>query len=293
MLGLKYFKAEPTEFARMRVKGKLKKEGEGISGFYLPFRTTIEMVSVGVNDQPFAFQEVSQDNQEVALQGGFVYRISDPKVAMRVYNFSIDPHTKQYQSDDGSKLPAHVLQLVRGETRKLIQGANLEGILRMGDELSEKITQALSKRDLRAVSGVEFRTLYFESIRPKPEIAKALEATYRESLLQKADEAVYGRRALAVEKERTIQQNEMRTRIELEERRKSLVELEGANTLSLAGFKAEAIQKEMAAYNGIEANKIVAQALLSMGQNAAKIGNLTITPDLLAGIMNQVKVASK
>src|SRR3989338_11260781 len=283
MLGLKYFKAEPTEFARMRVKGKLKKEGEGISGFYLPFRTTIEMVSVGVNDQPFAFQEVSQDNQEVALQGGFVYRISDPKVAMRVYNFSIDPHTKQYQSDDGSKLPAHVLQLVRGETRKLIQGANLEGILRMGDELSEKITGALSKRDLRAVSGVEFRTLYFESIRPKPEIAKALEATYRESLLQKADEAVYGRRALAVEKERTIQQNEMRTRVELEE----------TNTIALAGFKAEAIQKEMAAYNGIEANKIVAQALLSMGQNAAKIGNLTITPDLLAGIMNQVKVASK
>jgi len=30
-----HYKAEPTEFARMRVKGKVTKEGEGISGFYL------------------------------------------------------------------------------------------------------------------------------------------------------------------------------------------------------------------------------------------------------------------
>ena len=56
MLGIQYFKAEPTEFARMRIGGKVNKEGEGISGFYMPFRTTIEMVSLTTNDQPFALQ---------------------------------------------------------------------------------------------------------------------------------------------------------------------------------------------------------------------------------------------
>jgi len=133
MLGIKYFKAEPTEFARMKVGGSVKKEGEGISGFYMPFRTTIEMVSVAANDQPFVFQEVSRDNQEVNLQGGFIYRVSDPKAAIGIYNFSVDPRTKHYQTDDSSRLPEHVLQLVRGEARKVVQATPLEELLIMGD----------------------------------------------------------------------------------------------------------------------------------------------------------------
>ncbi len=291
MLGIQYFKAEPTEFARMRVGGKVKKEGEGISGFYMPFRTTIEMVSVASNDQPFAFQEFSKDSQEITLQGGFIYRIADPKVAIGKYNFSIDPRTKQYQTDDSRKLPEHVLQLVRGEARKVVQATPLEQLLVMGEDLAHRVTESLAGRDIITQVGIDFKTLYFEAIRPKPEIAKALEANYRESLLQRADEAIYARRAQAVEKERTIQENEMKTKIEMEQKRKQLVELEGANTLQVADYKAQATKKELAAYEGIGSDMIAAQALLRLGENAAKIGNLTITPDILAGIMNGVRAS--
>lgn len=289
MLGIQYFKAEPTEFARMRVGGKVKKEGEGISGYFIPFRTTIEVVSVASDDQPFAFQEFSKDNQEVNLQGGFIYRIIDPKFVIGKYNFSIDPRTKQYQTDDNRKLPEHVLKSVRSEARKIIQVTPLEQLLVMGEDLTHRITESLAGRDIVTQVGIDFETLYFETIRPKPEIAKALEANYRESLLQRADEAIYTRRAQAVEKERIIQENEMKTKIEIEQKRRQLVELEGANTLQVADYKAQATKKELTAYEGVGADMIAAQALLRLGENAAKIGNLTITPDILAGIMNGVR----
>ena len=104
MIEIKYFKAEPTEFARMSVSGNVKKKGEGISGFYLPFQTTIEMVPVTASDQPFAFKEFSNDSQEVTLQGGFVYRIADPEAAMAKYNFSVDPKTKKYYLFNNSRI---------------------------------------------------------------------------------------------------------------------------------------------------------------------------------------------
>jgi hypothetical protein len=289
MLGIQYFKAEPTEFARLRVGGSVKKEGEGISGFFMPFRTTIEMVSVASSDQPFAFQETTKDNQEVTFQGGFIYRVSDPKAAIEKYNFSVDPITKQYLTEDGRKLPEHVLQLVRSEARKVIQTTPLEQLLLMSESLSDKVTESLASRDIVTQMGIDFKALYFESIKPKPEISKALEANYREGLLQRADEAIYARRAQAVEKERAIQKNEMETKIEIEQRKKQLVELEGANILQAADYKAQAVKKELAAYDGTKPDMLAAQALLKLGENAAKIGNLTITPDILAGIMNGIK----
>ena len=55
MMGISYFKAEPTEYARFSVKGKTKKEGTGISGFFMPYKTSIELIGTTTIDQSFAF----------------------------------------------------------------------------------------------------------------------------------------------------------------------------------------------------------------------------------------------
>jgi regulator of protease activity HflC (stomatin/prohibitin superfamily) len=234
MLGIYFFKAEPTEFVRMRVGKRIKKEGEGISGYYLPFRTTMEMVSITTNEQPIYFTEFSKDNQEVNIQGGFLYKVSDPKKVMEVYNFSIDPITKGYLTEDFQRFPEHILQLIKGKTRNIVQDTPLEKLLLMGDELAHNIIKSLGEEDIAGKMGIDLISLYFGSILPTPEIATALEAKFREHLLQKADEAIYSRRAQAVENERTIQENEMKTKIELEQKRKELVDLEGKNILQKA-----------------------------------------------------------
>jgi hypothetical protein len=287
MLGINYFKAEPTEFVRIRIGKRIKKEGEGISGYYLPYRTTVEMVSVAASDQPFFFTEFSKDNQEVNIQGGFIYKVSDPRKVIETYNFSVDPATKEYLAEDFMKFPEHILQLIKGKTRNIVQETPLAKLLLMGDKLAHDIMEQLGLEEIVGEMGVDIKNLYFASIRPTPEISKALEAEYREHLLQKADEAIYMRRAQAVENERVIQENEMKTKIELEQKRKELVELEGNNRLQSAEYKAKAKERELKVYEKIGADKITAQALLALGENAKKIGNLTITPDILAGILKK------
>lgn len=287
MMGLNYFKAEPTEFVRMTSGGKEKRKGTGIAGIYMPMRTSIEMVSVTVNDDPFTFSEISSDNQELTFNGGFVYQITEPELVMQKYNFSIDPKTKMYLNEDGMQISDHMLQLVRTNTRKIVESKPLEDLLVMSEELAGTVTQYVQESDTLTDMGVTFDSVYINAMKPKPEISKALEAEYRESLLQRSDEAIYSRRAMAVEKERAIQENEMQNQIELEEKRTEFVDLEGANKLKDAQYKADAMKKEFEAYNGMDAAILTAHGMYNLGKNAHRIENLTITPELLAGIMRK------
>jgi hypothetical protein len=97
-------------------------------------------------------------------------------------------------------------------------------------------------RDAQLLSamGVELMSIFFVSAKPTPEVAKALEAEYRETLLRKADEAIYARRAAAVEEERKIKENELNTDITLEQNRQQLIELEGNNQQREAEFRGRA-----------------------------------------------------
>ncbi|MFC1723961.1 SPFH domain-containing protein [Nanoarchaeota archaeon] len=223
MLGFSYFKAEPGEYARLSANGNTKKEGPGISGFYMPHRTSIELVGLTTVDQPFSFQEVSSDNQEVSLQGGFLYRVAEPGKLLSMYDFSIDPKTKQHLQDAPFKLPEHMLQLIRSDARRVVQGTPLEQLLLMSDDLSGRVSESVLESPFLTDRGIEMSMLYFATIQPSPQIAKALGAEYREGLLQRADEATYKRRAMAVEQERTIRENELQNEIELENRRAELL----------------------------------------------------------------------
>src|SRR3989344_5732708 len=284
MLGINYFKAEPAEYVRMSVNGKVKKEGIGVSGFFLPHRTSIELVETTMVEQPFAFSEVTKDNQQISLQGGFLYRVAEPGKVFGHYNFAIKPGSRDYLSEDPMKLPEHLVQMIRTNSRRIVQATKLEPLLVMGDDLSDKVTDGISK--LKAVPnlGLEVRMIYFSSIVAPPDIAKALGAEYREGLLQRADQALYSRRAQAVEQERAIQENELKNKIELEQRRDKLVQLTGKNVMEEARAKAEAAKLEMAVFEGMEADMLRAHALYELGRNAQRISNLTITPELLAGL---------
>ncbi|MBT5023125.1 SPFH domain-containing protein [Candidatus Woesearchaeota archaeon] len=284
MLGLNYFKAEPSDYVRKVVKGKVVKEGKGISGFYMPFRTNIEVVSTASIDTPFVFKEISNDNQEVTIQGGFVYKIEQPDLTLEEYNLSINPKTKEYSSDGKEKLAQHLIQLVRSESRALVQSSKLEDLIVGSDNFSETISDKLSSSTEVSLRGVKLSLLYIESILPKPEISKALEAEYREQLLQKQDEEIYKRRANAVENERTIRENEMQTEIKIEEDKKELVKLQSENLKDEAKAKAEAAKLELGAFEGLSSDSIRAHALYQLGKNADRIENLTITPELLAGL---------
>src|SRR5258708_6391446 len=106
------------------------------------------------------------------------------------------------------------------------------------------------------------------------------------------------RRAAAVDAERTIKEKELSSEVALEEQRKQLIVLKGANAIQDAEQKAKATeieaqaraksqQLELAVFRSMEPPALVAHALRELGQRAGKIGNLTITTELLAALLNR------
>lgn len=117
---------------------------------------------------------------------------------------------------------------------------------------------------------------------------KALEAEYRELLQKNADKAIYERRAASVEEERKIRQREMDTDVELENRRKDLVELQAENSLKLAEAEAKADEMKLEPYGNLAPQALIGLALKEFAGNAGKIGSLNITPDMLGQVIGWV-----
>jgi len=117
------------------------------------------------------------------------------------------------------------------------------------------------------------------------ELSKALEAEYRESLQRKSDEAIYARRAAAVEQERKIRENELNTQITLEEKKKTLIDLNGKNSIDEAEYLARAKTLELSVYTALDPRLVLALALRDLSMNAQKIGSLTITSEILSSLL--------
>jgi len=93
--------------------------------------------------------------------------------------------------------------------------------------------------------GMELVSLQVSRVAPAADVEKALQTPTREQIQQKADEATFNRRALAVEKERAIKENELATEIELARRQEELIKREGANKLLEVQQQNEADEQRM------------------------------------------------
>ena len=315
MLPLRYMKAAPTTYVLEYKNGRLRREGAGLSFLYYAPTTTLVTVPLESADVPFAFQETTADFQAVALQGQLTYRVADPQKLASLLDFSIGP-LGLYRSEDYRKLPerlVHTLQtLMRAETQKL----SLREALTKGGTLTASVFGALKASDAVAQLGVEILNLSLLSIRPTPEMAKALEAEAREALQRRSDEAIYERRNNAVEQERRIKESELNTEIAVEEKRRQIRETQMAAVIAIEQQRAALMEKRIEndrkeadsrAYalevtlkpmrdmdwrtmmtlsqQGGDPRMMIALAFQEMASNAQKIGELNISPDLLRSLV--------
>jgi len=297
MFNIGFFKGQPTEYVTKYVGGRVTREGLGLAFFYLPHHTQIVVVPTSSMDASFVFHEVTSNFQAVTIQGQFSYRIRDPHQLEALLNFTIDPRRRAYLSNDPERLPQQITNIIQMETRSEIQTRSLEETLRDSQAIAAQALRRIQEAGLLSPMGVELQSVYFLSAKPTPEVAKALEASYRETLLRLADEAIYARRAAAVEEERKIKENELNTQITLEQQRQQLIDLEGNNAQQEAEFRGRALEREaeyharatemeLGAYRALDPRAILALAMKELGRNAGRIGNLTITSEILAALLN-------
>ena len=142
---------------------------------------------------------------------------------------------------------------------------------------------------------------------PTAEVEKALRQPTREAIQQQADEATFARRALAVEKERAIGENELQNRIELARREEQLVSQDAANQ----GVEAQATderarlaaKREADTIDLVEAARLRAEReraeiqsavppevllALALRELAGNLEQLTVTPDLVAPLLERL-----
>lgn len=311
MLGINFFKADPTIFVIHLKDGVAARQGPGLSFFYFAPTSSIVAVPINTVDVPFAFQLVTKDFQTATLQGQLTYRVADPPKLASLLNYTVGPRGG-YTSDDPAKLADRLVNLAQTIAFSSIQALTLEQTLAGTQGLVASLLERIRGAELPKSHGLEIMTLTLVSVRPTPEMAKALEADAREQLQRRADQATYARRNAAVEEERKIKESELNTELAVEAKRRqireskmqadiaveqqrvSLLEQKLANEKKEAEAKAYALETSLAPLKhvdwktlmavgrgGIDSKMLISLAFHDLAGNAAKIGTLNMTPDLL------------
>jgi hypothetical protein len=246
MLFWSHFRGGPTDWICILKSGRPTKQGTGLSFYYIPDFATVVSVPTGVTTTDFHFEERSSDYQSVHVHGVLTWRITQPEQAAKLLDFSVDQNNR-HLSEDPKKLEEKLQHLVAVLGRRLLKGARLEDALKSADSLADSIRAGLAAESYLGSVGIEALSVEILSVKPEPEVGRALEASTREALLKQSDDATAQRRLAALENERIINEREAGNELAKEKAARAVTEarenharLEQQHQVQLAKEKQEA-----------------------------------------------------
>ena len=312
---IRYLKTTPTQYVMQFKSGQVKREGAGLSFFYWEPTSTLVVVPLSSSDVPFAFQEATADFQTITVQGQLTWRVADAKKLASLLDYSVT-RAGTWKSDDPHKLEERLVHTAQVLTQGVVGKLSLTKALGSSEALAAAVLAGLRGSEAVQLLGIELLSVAVLSVKPTPEMARALEAEAREGLQRKSDEAIYERRTAAVESERRVKESELQTEVMVEQKRRhiretkmaadiamekereALVEQTASNDKKMAEAQAWALTKQLEPLRtmdwkilsamqagGGDAGNNIAVAFRELAENAAKIGELNISPDLLRALI--------
>lgn len=245
MFGFRYVKSSPSQYLLQYRNGRIVREGTGLSFWYFAPRSTLVGIPLNAVEAPFMFEEVTRDFQQVTLQGQVGYRIADPARLAGQQNYSLLP-SGQYASEDPERLPLRVLNAVKARFRTLLLDYDLRDVLQGTERLSASAHRSIAAMGGLTALGIEIGDLSLLAVKPNPETARALEAPMREEILKQADDALYGRRNAAIEQERSVKENELRSELVIEQKKQRVRETQLESERSLLAKRQQMEAEELA-----------------------------------------------
>ncbi|KUM76192.1 SPFH domain-containing protein [Streptomyces curacoi] len=267
-LGRRHLRAAPTAHIRHHRAGKLLHDGPGLSFWFRALTAALSEVPVDDRELAMTFHARTSDFQDVAVQATVTYRISDPAVAATRLDFSIDPDTGAWRGTPLEQLGTLLTESAQQHALDVLARTPLSAALVDGvAAVRERITAGLAEEPRIPATGIEVVAVRVVALRPEPEVERALRTPAREQIQQEADRATYERRAVAVERERAIAENELASQIELARREEQLVEQRGTNARREA--------EEHAAADAVRAEAEAARTVRLAEAEAARTVRLT------------------
>jgi regulator of protease activity HflC (stomatin/prohibitin superfamily) len=322
LLFARHLRAEPTSHVLFFKDGDLKRSGAGLAFWFLPLGASVSAVPLDDRELPILIKGRTADFQDVTVNGSVVWRVTRPADVARRVDFSVDVDSGTWSKEPLDRIAAMLTQLsTQLALVYLTQGA-LRQVLKDGNAaVRAAVHEGLLHDEGLASLGIEIVATRISSVLPSSEMEKALQMPTREKIQQEADEATFSRRALAVDKERAISENELGNQIELARREEQLIAQRGQNERRRATETAESkrIEVEAAAKNVavnataqaesirvLEEAKVLAErermeiyktlpsstlmglAARELAGTLTSIEHLTISPDMLGSMLQRV-----
>ncbi|MER5640578.1 SPFH domain-containing protein [Kitasatospora sp. NPDC002227] len=329
-LGFRHLRAVPTSHIRHLNRGEVAHEGTGLAFWFRPLTAALSEVPVDDRELAMLFHSRTSDFQDVTVQATLTYRITDPALAATRVDFGIDPDTGAWRAAPLDQLATLLTETAQQHALGLLARTSLADALAEGvSAVRERMAGGLAGEARIAETGVAVIAVRVVALRPEPEVERALRTPARELVQQEADRATFERRAVAVEHERGIAENELTNRIELARREEQLLAQQGANarlraeeeaaadrvrteaeatadrvraaaeaerrTLlataeadaahALGEARAAAEAAWLAAHQQADPAVLRALALMRLAEHLPRIDSITLTPDLLSGLL--------
>ena len=306
--GLRHLRGTPTGWVQHVSNGKVRHAGTGLSFWFAPLSAVISEVPVDDRPIPLVFHARTSDFQDVVVQASVTYRVEDPRRATTRIDFSINPENGRWRTTPLAVVAGMLTEAAQERSLATLAAMSLTEALANGPAaLTDQLREGLGADPRLAETGIRIVDVRVGAVRPEPDVERALQTPTREQVQQEADRATFERRALAVERERAIGENEMQTQIELARREEQLVAQRGANARRQAEEAAAAsrIQADaaaegirvrgeaegaaesarVAAYRDISDGILIGLALRELAQNMPKVNSLVLTPDLVSALL--------
>lgn len=323
---LRHLNGAPTTYVQHLRGGKVRNEGVGDAFWFRPLAAALSEVPVDDRELPMMFHGRTRDFFDVTVQGTITFRVLEPATAARRLDFSIDPATGRWRGRPLDQLAGLLIETAQQQTVQLLTRHTLTEAIAGGVEAArDAIAAGLAADPRLAETGVAVIAVRIVAINPEPEVEKALQTPAREVVQQDADKATFERRALAVEREAAIGENELENQIELARREEQLVAQRGQNerrgaelqaatqtvltraetegTRERARASAEGIEltgtaqgvaeaARLAAYADLSESVIFGLALKELAANMPALQSLVVTNDVLAPLLARLSGAS-
>src|SRR5436305_7159742 len=213
---LRHLRGAPTTYVRHTSNGRVLHEGIAQSFWFRPLSAVLSEVPVDDRELPLTFHARTADYQDVVVQATVTFRIAEPPRAVERIDFSIDPRSGQWRSAPLEQLGSLLMELAQQHALESVARLRLaEALVDAPALLRARIEAGLTADERLAAIGIAVVAVRVGPIRPETDLEKALGTPARELVQQEADRATFERRALAVESERAIAENELANQVAL------------------------------------------------------------------------------
>jgi len=295
MLGFRFLTTRPTDLVVLYKSGRKAREGAGLGGLVFVPTTTAAAVPTDARDDFFSVETMTADYQTVTIQGLITFRIADAGLAVARQDFSIDIKSGRHTGEPMKQIVDRLRGIVMSACREALGRSSLDAALNKSEELSAVAMRTVTADQGLKDDGIAVDRVLVLSVKPAPEIKKALEAKLRETLLREADTALFERRRAATADEHALKMRDEADRQELaateisnqrtlESERQVLAEAKAATAVIEARSAADTNRERLRPFAELTPEQVIAQALYELGIRGVVPGTLTLGSDIAQAI---------